>query len=68
LRLRSLSESQPEKTFRTLDVASAMPSMIPIIFVFTPRTEERNSGRRFRTISLEISIRKLVRLTAQIFG
>jgi hypothetical protein len=33
--------------------------------VFTPRTLERKRGRMFRTISLEMSMKKLVRLTAQ---
>ena len=60
-----LSETQPEKSFKMLAVASAIPSIKPIIFVFTPNTLERNRGRILITISLEISMKKLVRLTAQ---
>jgi hypothetical protein len=41
---------------------------MPIMLVFTPSTEERNKGRIFRTISLEMSMKKLVRLTAQMLG
>jgi hypothetical protein len=63
-RLPVQSDSQPEKSFRMLAIASAIPSMTPMILVLTPRTLARNSGRMLMTISLEMSIRKLVRLTA----
>jgi hypothetical protein len=39
-----------------------------MMFVLTPNTEDKNRGRMLRTISLEMSIKKLVRLTAQMFG
>ncbi|NIO70910.1 MAG: hypothetical protein GTN71_18220, partial [Anaerolineae bacterium] len=47
-----------------LAVASAMPSMRPMMLVFTPSTLDRNRGRMLITISLEMSMKKLVRLAA----
>lgn len=41
-----------------------MPSIRPIRLVRTPRMLKRNRGNIFITISLEMSIKKLVRLTA----
>jgi hypothetical protein len=65
LRAPSRSESQPEKTLSRLAVASAMPSIRPMMPLPTPSTLLRKRGRRLITISLEMSIKKLVRLTAQ---
>ena len=64
LRARSWWDSQPEKTLSRLAVISATPSIRPMMLVLTPSTPERNSGRRLITISLEMSMKKLVRLTA----
>jgi hypothetical protein len=47
-----------------LTTASATPSITPMMLVLTPRTLARKRGRTLMTISLEMSIRKLVRLTA----
>ncbi|MDO9545541.1 MAG: hypothetical protein Q7J07_02180 [Pelolinea sp.] len=44
---------------------SATPSINPMIFIFTPRILDKNNGMILITISLEISMKKLVRLTAQ---
>ena len=44
LRFCTLSEYQPEKTFRMLAVDSATPSIRPMTDLLTPRTLERNSG------------------------
>jgi hypothetical protein len=38
-----------------------------MMFVFTPSTLDKNSGRMLMTISLEMSMKKLVRLTAHTF-
>ncbi len=44
LRLPIRSEIHPEKTFNTLAVASAIPSISPMILVLTPSTLDRNRG------------------------
>ena len=41
-----------------LAVASATPSMRPMMLVLTPSTLDRKSGRMFSTISLETSMKK----------
>ena len=64
LRACNLSENHPENSFSRLAVASAMPSMTPIKLILTPKTLNRKRGRMLITISLEMSIKKLVRLTA----
>jgi hypothetical protein len=64
LRACTLSDSQPEKTWSRLAVASEIPSMRPMTLVRTPSTLLRKSGRMLMTISLEMSMKKLVRLTA----
>src|SRR4030066_605453 len=58
-RLPILSENQPEKTFNKLAVDSAMPSMRPIMDLFTPRIFDRKSGTRGYIISELTSIKKL---------
>jgi len=65
LRPPILSESHPEKSFKILAVASATPSIKPMMLVVTPSTFARNNERRFSTISLEISMNMLVKPTAQ---
>src|SRR3990172_7896746 len=42
-----------------------MPSISPMTEVLTPSTLNRNSGTRFSTISLEMSVKNEVRLSAQ---
>ena len=64
-RVPSRSDNHPEYSFRMLDVASAKPSIKPIVHTRTPSTFARKRGRTFSSISLETSVRKLVPLVAQ---
>ena len=63
--LPTRSERAPEKALSRLEVDSASPSISPMVAVRAPRTLARKRGRTFSTISLETSVRKLVRLAAQ---
>jgi hypothetical protein len=54
-----LSEKYPEKSLKRLFVVSAMPSIIPIKFAPTPRTDLINIGIRGYIISEEKSLKKL---------
>ena len=65
MRVPRRSDNHPEYSFRMLDVASAKPSIRPIVQMRTPSTLARNRGRTFNSISLETSVRKLVPLVAQ---
>jgi hypothetical protein len=64
LRRRTRSEKAPEATWRRLAADAATPSMSPISEVRRPRTLARKSGRTLTTISVEMSVRKLVALAA----
>ena len=62
------SESQPENTLSTLAVLSAEPSIRPMAAVGAPSRFLRKSGTSQESISLEMSVRKLVSVTAQTFS
>ena len=61
----SRSDSQPEKSLRMLAIASAMPSITPMMLVLTPRTLARNSGKQVDDHLAGDVHEEAVRLTAQ---